>query len=423
MTPPPPVAHQVDSYTPPPVQKKGPNRTLVLALTVGGIGLVAIAAILLVVFLVILAPKNRPGQLSSASTTLPEATSTQPPTSEPAATPTLLPTETPVQAATAPVAVNIPPDCSKPEVFCVGLVTDGGHINDNGFNQDAWNGVQLAVNKLGAFGQFTETSNPADFLKNIAQFGDSRFDVIITVGFTMTDATTQAAQKYPDVRFIAIDQYQAQPSPNVIGLTFPEDQSGFLAGALAAQMSKTGKIGAVLGPDYVPAVWRFGEGYKAGASYARPGIQVNLVYQNNASSDKVFNDPDWGKATALELVNTAHDVIFGAGGVTGNAAILAAAEKGVMVIGVDLDQYFTLPTVRPVLLTSAIKLVGSGVFDLINLAQQENFPSGNFQGLGGIAPYHDMDSKIPADVKVHMQKLIQDIANGIVKTGVSPAKP
>ena len=138
--------------------------------------------------------------------------------------------------------------------------------------------------------------------------------------------------------------------PGVAGLNFPEDQAGFLAGALAALMSKSGQIGAVLGTDAVPPVWRFGEGYKAGAQYVNPDIKVNVVYHNDVGFDKTFVDPEWGKTTALSMIDKGADVIFGAGGKTGNGALLGGAEKDVPVIGVDTDQYLTVPEAQKVLL-------------------------------------------------------------------------
>ena len=153
--------------------------------------------------------------------------------------------------------------------------------------------------------------------------------------------------------------------PGVAGLIFPEDQAGFLAGALAALMSKSGKIGAVLGTDAVPPVWRFGEGYKAGAKYVNPDIKLNVVYHNDVGFDKTFVDPEWGKTTALSMIDKGADVIFGAGGKTGNGALLGGAEKNVYAIGVDTDQYLTVPEAQKVLLTSAMKLIIPGVFNLI----------------------------------------------------------
>ncbi|MGB9522007.1 MAG: BMP family ABC transporter substrate-binding protein, partial [Anaerolineales bacterium] len=172
-------------------------------------------------------------------------------------------------------------DCSSPDVFCVGLVTDVGKIDDKSFNQSTWEGVKQAEKELGAKVQYIETTDSKDYDKNIATFADAKYDVIVTVGFALGEATIAAAKKYPDIKFIGVDQFQSETIPNLAGLIFPEDQSGFLVGALAAMMTKTKKIGAVLGTDAVPPVWRFGEGYRAGAAYIDPTVEVTVVYHND----------------------------------------------------------------------------------------------------------------------------------------------
>ena len=315
------------------------------------------------------------------------------------------------------------PDCSKPETFCVGLVTDVGKIDDKSFNQSTWEGVQRAQKELGAVVQYIETTDPKDYDKNIATFADAKYDVIVTVGFNLGEATINNAKKYADVKFIGVDQFQTDVLTNLAGLNFPEDQAGFLVGALAALMTKSNKIGSVCGTDAVPPVWRFGEGYRAGAAYINPNIEVNVVYHNDVGFDKTFTDPEWGKTTALSMIDKGVDVIFGAGGKTGNGALLGAAEKGVYAIGVDTDQYYTVPEAQKVLLSSAVKLLTPGTFDLIKLAKDGQFPSGNYMGQAGYAPFHDLDSKVPADVKAKMQEIDKALKDGSLKTGVAPAKP
>ncbi len=337
-------------------------------------------------------------------------------------------TDTPAAAkatdTAAPVATaDKNADCSKPEVLCVGLVTDVGKIDDKSFNQSAWEGVQQAQKDLGAKVQYIETTDPKDYAKNIATFADAKYDVIITVGFALGEATIAAAKQYTDVKFIGVDQFQGDTIANLAGLNFPEDQAGFLVGALAAWMSKSGKIGSVCGTDAVPPVWRYGEGYKAGAKFANPKVEVNVVYHNDVGMDKTFSDPDWGKTTALSMIDKGVDVIFGAGGKTGNGALLGAAEKGVYAIGVDTDQYLTVPEAQKVMLSSAMKLETPGVFDLIGLAKNGKFPGGNYMGKAGFAPYHDLDGKVPADVKTKMDDLAKQLQSGALKTDVAPAKP
>lgn len=314
-------------------------------------------------------------------------------------------------------------DCSKAETFCVGLVTDVGKIDDKSFNQSTWEGVKQAESELGAIVQYIETTDSKDYDKNIATFADEKYDVIVTVGFALGEATIAAAKAYPDIKFIGVDQSQSEVIPNLAGLVFPEDKAGFLVGALAAQMSKSGKIGAVCGTDAVPAVWRFGEGYRAGAAYIDPAVEVNVVYHSDVGFDKTFTDPEWGKTTAISMIDKGVDVIFGAGGKTSNGALLGAAEKGVYAIGVDTDQYYTVPEAQKYLLSSAMKMLTPGTLELIKMAKEGNFPGGDYLGLAGYAPYHDVESQVPAEVKAKMEEIEKALADGSLETGVAPVKP
>ena len=327
-------------------------------------------------------------------------------------------------------------DCTKEDVFCVGLVTDVGKINDKSFNQSAWEGVQKAqADGVADVVQFIETADAKDYAKNIATFGDAGYDVIVTVGFNLGEATFAAGALYPDTKFIGVDQFQAwqfsedtaDDSANVTGLGFPEDNAGFLVGALASMMSASHKIGAVCGTDVVPPVWRFGEGYKAGAAYADGMMgtttEVFVVYHSDVGFDKTFTDPEWGAQTAKSMMDQGADAIFGCGGLTGNGAITAAAQAGKYAIGVDADQYLTLPEAAPRMLSSAMKLITPGVAELIAAAKDGSITPGNFTGTAGYAPYHDLESEVSAEIKAEMEKINAGLLDGSIKTNVSPVKP
>ncbi|WP_437956828.1 BMP family ABC transporter substrate-binding protein [Sorangium sp. So ce119] len=316
-------------------------------------------------------------------------------------------------------------DCATPEVFCVGLVTDMGKIDDKSFNQSAWEALQRAQKELGATTQYIETTDPKDYPKNIATFAEEKYDVVVTSGFGLTEATHAAAAQFTGVKFIGIDQFQGPGAekPNVVGLIFPEDHGGFLVGALAAMMTRSGKVGAVLATDAVPPVWRFGEGFRAGARHVKPDVELSVVYHNDVGFDKTFTDPEWGKTTAVSMIDKGVDIVFGGGGKTGNGALLGAATKNAYAIGVDTDQYYTVPEAQKVLLSSAVKLISDGAFDLIKMAKDGKLPSGNFTGKSGYAPYHDLDGKVPAEVKAKMEELRKALLDGTLKTGVPPTKP
>jgi basic membrane protein A len=328
------------------------------------------------------------------------------------------------------------PDCTKPEVFCVGLVTDVGRVDDKSFNQSAWEGLQKAKADGNAdWIQYIETTDAKSYDPNIATFGDAGYDVIVTSGFNLTEPTYAAAKKYPKIFFMGTDQFLFKddkhadwPLANLIGIVYNEDQSGFLVGALAAMMSKSHNIGGVFGTDAVPPVWRYGEGYKAGAAYedAKNGTTttVTAVYHNDVGFDKTFTDPEWGKTTADSMIDKGADIIFGGGGKTGNGAVDEAVARGVYAIGVDSDQYFTLPEAQKGLLSSAMKPITVPVAALIKLAKDGKYPAdGLYFGPSGYAPYHDLDSKVPANVKTEMEALLKGLTDGSLKTNVPPVKP
>ncbi|TME82584.1 MAG: BMP family ABC transporter substrate-binding protein, partial [Chloroflexi bacterium] len=207
---------------------------------------------------------------------------------------------------------------------------------------------------------------------------------------------------------------------NFTGLLFKQDQGAFLVGALAALMSKTNHVGGVYGLD-VPAVVQFRKGYENGAKYINPSIKVDGVFHPAAAN--AFADPDWGKARAQDELSGGADVIFAAGGATGNGALLAAKEAGKPCIGVDVDQYFTYPDVDPCLVTSSEKHISVAVKTIITNAVKNQWPSGGVLTFDlkndgvGLAPYHQWDSKVSADIKAKLLDIMTKIKNGTLSTG------
>jgi basic membrane protein A len=354
-----------------------------------------------------------------------EATPTPAPTNTTAAAPA---TDTPEAAAATPTEVAAAAETPTAgtgtgSTMKVGLVTDVGRLNDKSFNQSSWEGVQQAEKELGVEVKAIETVDTKDYDKNIQQFIDDGYDVIVTVGFALGEATTKAAKANPNVKFIGVDQFQAETVPNLAGLIFDEDKAGYLAGVLAASISKSKNIGAICGTDDVPPVWRFCEGYKEGAKSIDPSITSQVVYHSDVDISKTFVDPDWGKTTALSMMDRGADVVFGAGGQTGNGAIYAAKDKNLPAIGVDTDQYFTIgDEFKSALVSSAMKLLTPGVYNLIKDAVEGNFKGGNNVGTVGLAPYHDWETKVPDDVKAKLTEVDAGLQDGSIKTCVSPAK-
>ncbi|MGL4651006.1 MAG: BMP family ABC transporter substrate-binding protein [Caldilineaceae bacterium] len=335
-------------------------------------------------------------------------------------------------APTAPAAPAAEAPAEAPAAasdITIGLVTDVGRVNDRSFNQSAWDGVKEAGAALGLVEgegfRYIETQAATDYADNMQQFIDSGTDVIVTVGFALGEATLAAAAANPDVYFIGVDQFQGAPLPNVTGLVFNEDKAGFLAGALAAQLSQSATLASVLGTDLVPPVVAFGVGFENGAKYINPDINVTTTY-HPGGMDIAFSDPEWGAATARQAMDQGADVVFGAGGNTGNGALqeVATAEgagTSVFCIGVDTDQWETLPAAHPCLVSSAMKLITPGVANLIaDFAADGTMASGNVFGPVGLAPFHDFEDSIPQEVKDKLAEIDAALADGSLSTGYAP---
>lgn len=302
----------------------------------------------------------------------------------------------------------------------IGLITDVGKVDDKSFNQSAWEGAQQAAAALGGEANYIETEEAKDYENNIDLFIEDGVDVIVTVGFALGDATIAAAQANPDIDFIGVDQFQDEALPNLTGLIFPEDKSGFLAGALAGLLTETDIVGAVLGTDLVPPVVAFKEGWENGARYTNPDVETISTY-HPGGLDIAFGDPDWGAATARQALDQGADIIFGAGGATGNGALIEiASQEGAWCVGVDTDQWNTVAEARPCLITSAMKLITPGVVKLIEASVTGSFSGGNHLGDVGLAPFHDHDSAVSDDYKLSIEAIKEALDRGEISTGYSP---
>jgi basic membrane protein A len=374
------------------------------------------------------APAAKPTTAAAASPAIaasPAAPAASPAAAaSPVAKPAASPAASPV-AGTAPVAAGASdagcpnqPAAAGAKKLRVGLVTDVGKVDDKSFNQSAWEGVQCAQKNLGADVKFIETTDPKDYGKNIDQFAQDNYDVIVTVGFALGDDTISEAKKYSNIKFIGVDQFQGDTVTNLAGLIFDEDKAGYLAGYLAGSLTKSGTIGQVLGTPLVPPVEKFGVGYINGSKAAKSGVKV-LSACHPGGLAKGFTDPQWGKDTVNQEMSQSADIIFAAGGQTGNGGLLAVVDKGgaVLGIGVDTDQYLSLPEAKAILVSSAMKLITPGVFNIVKAAQDGSFKGGNIVGAVGLAPYHDLDSKVPADVKAKMTQVTSDVVSGKTPTG------
>lgn len=326
--------------------------------------------------------------------------------------------------------------------FLVGFVTDTGGIDDQSFNTTQWNGVLRAQEELGVQAQFIQSDEASQYTPNLTEFASQGYDLVIAAGFYLAADLAQVAAEYPDVKFSIVDYSypnsfdvpegvvgNAECIPNVEGQVFKTDQAAFLAGYLAAGMTKTGKVG-YFGGAKIPTVTIFGVGMQAGIEYYNQvhGTSVQLIGWDNATGEGLFtgdfSDLDKGKQAAESLFDEGVDIFAGVGGLIGSPGFDVARERGGYGIWVDTDGYNSLTGVQDVILTSIVKQMDNSCYDVIKEAME-----GTFNGCGvyvgdlanggvGIAPYHDLDSVVPDDLKAEIEDLKAKIISGeITDTG------
>jgi basic membrane protein A len=306
----------------------------------------------------------------------------------------------------------------RPEVFCVGLVTAFGKVDDHALNQSAWEGVGQALDEgLIDKADFIETMDARDRAKNIQTFLLADYDLIVTVGISLDEDTRLAADEWPGAAFIGVDQPPGESRPNLATITFPEDQGGFLAGALAALTTNTGKVAALCEVESLPSMWRYCEGFRVGVRYANPDLRARVLYKDEGATSELFKDPKWGQEQALFMLDGGVDILFAAGGETARAALETAAARRVYVIGAEEDMYYQLENADFVL-SSALKQAAPSVYALIRLAVEGQFAAGETRGTYALGAWHSLERQVPPTVRARLEQIRIGLADGSIQTGV-----
>jgi basic membrane protein A len=248
------------------------------------------------------------------------------------------------------------------------MVTDVGGLGDKSFNDSAYAGLQEAKARLGADVQVLQSKSAADYQPNLTTLADEDEDEVFAVGFLMSKDLDEVARTYPKRHFAIVDATSQEP--NVASMTFREQDGSFLAGALAAMVSKTKTIGFLGGVD-ITLLRKFEAGYVAGAREVDPNVKVLVKYVGS------FEDVASGKELAGVMYDGGADVVYVAAGKSGLGAIdEARARTNDYVIGVDSDQDALAPGK---VLTSMVKHVDVAVFKIAQEAQSLKVPAGNVE--------------------------------------------
>ena len=267
--------------------------------------------------------------------------------------------------------------CGDPDSgdeWLIGGVTDVGQLEDKSFNEGGWCGTIAGATSVGGSADVIVTEDPADYAQNLQTFVDQGYQIIVTYGFALGNATAAAAKENPDVNFIGLDQPvcvdengdpdptfacagdAAELVPNYQGLVFNESQAGYLAGIVAGTITETNIIGTIGGIESIPAVKLYIGGYHNGALSVNPDVEVLISYVSEDITT-AFNDPATGASLAEQMIGQDADVIFQVAGLSGQGALEAACDADIYGIGVDVDQALALPSETCIVTSAEKKLV------------------------------------------------------------------
>ena len=302
------------------------------------------------------------------------------------------------------------------QAISVGLVSDTGGVDDEGFNEFSINGLERAKKELGIDTRIYVSKSADDYLPNLTAAAEDEHDLVIAVGFKLVPAVIEVATEFPETSFAGVDNGYGEAGnpecektktcvlPNTLGMIYPTEEAGYLAGVVAAGMTKTGTVSTV-GGEKIPPVDNWIAGFQQGVKDTKPGTKVLNAYSQS------FTDKAKCKEIALDQIAQGSDVIFQVAGDCGLSAIDAACEEGKFAIGVDADQAAQGDCV----ITSALKPLASSVYEVIKSFVDGNFKGGknNFYGIEQLpdspllAPYTDaVPQEVRDAVSAAQQKLI-----------------
>jgi basic membrane protein A and related proteins len=330
-------------------------------------------------------------------------------------------------AGTGSAKTDVKAAHAAPAAFKVALVTDIGGLDDRSFNFLANKGLEQAKKDLKIEGRVFISKSNADYVPNLQRAARGGYNLVISVGFLMGEATAVVAKRFPKTKFAIIDnsgiakELKGKPT-NVRGLLFKEQEAGYLVGYLAGLQAKSvaggsGVIAAVGGLK-IPPVDRFIAGYYVGAKKAFPGVKVEHSYSQD------FVDQAKCKEAALNHIANGATVVFQVAGQCGLGVLSAAKERKVFGIGVDADQGYLGNHV----LTSATKKVNVAVFKTIEAAQKSGTKfKTNFNAIFTVANdgvgYGKISSRAKAPWKTAVESIRKQIASGKIKVTAQAPPP
>ena len=310
------------------------------------------------------------------------------------------------------------------------IVSDSGGFDDQSFNQSSYEGLKKAEKDLGIKVNEAESKTNNDFEPNLRAMVTAGCDLTVTVGFLLGDATKAQAEANPNSHFAIVDYGYDPAVANVKPIIYDTAQAAFLAGYVAAGTTKTGTVGT-FGGIKLPTVTIFMDGFVDGVKYhnEKKGTDVKVLGWDKAKQDGSFTGDfekqDKGKQLTQNFLDQGADIVMPVAGPVGKGAGAAlkeakAAGKDVKLIWVDSDGFLTAPDYKDLMLTSVMKLMGEAVENVVKEDKDGKFSNTPYVGTLAnegvqLAPFHDMDSEVPAELKTELEQIKKDIAAGTLK--------
>ena len=311
------------------------------------------------------------------------------------------------------------------------MVSDEGGFDDASFNQSGFEGLTRAESELGIQTRTAESADPGQYAGNVDSMVQEGCNLIIGVGFALEDAIQAAAEANPDTSFALVDSafsdadFNPVTLDNAKPLLFNTHEAAFLAGYLAAGVSKTGTVATYGGMPF-PSVTIFMDGFVDGvAAYNTDnGTEVKVLGWDKAAQNGSmignFTDSEAGRTTTEQFIASGADVILPVAGPVGAGSLNAASQnEGVSVIWVDSDGYLQASNeeTKNLILTSVIKQIGTAVYDTIAEAADAGFSAEPYVGTlenGGVdlAPLHDFEATVDPALVTKIDDLRKMIISG-----------
>lgn len=306
------------------------------------------------------------------------------------------------------------PACAR--TFTIGFVADVAGLRSS-VDAAGWRGVGEALHEIScSHADLALPTRPSEYRGVLEAY--ARYDLVIAGSFLLTDPVVDVARANPATHFLLVDPIVVPPDrPNLMVLSFREDHAAFLAGALAGLVTRTAVVGGVYGPG--SAADRANRaGFEHGAQYVRPGVRVLGAYQPAGGTP--YQDPVWGAAQARAFSNQQADVVFGAGGTTGQGALQGAAEAGRLCIGTEIEAT-DLPPARACLLGNTVKRVDAALKGAV-LDTAGGIWTGGVRTLGvaqaAVALRLLTDPRLTPEIRRRLQTISELLAAGSLSTGL-----